>query len=73
MSTLLYSLCSDIRQSIEKEFQSSTSAKSLDKYVEDVLECIAKRDYLTIHRLGDSGSSAADIHVTILHALMKGI
>ena len=69
---ILHSLRDDIRQSIEKEFK-PTDSRSLDERVEVVLQCVAKRDYLTIHRLGDSGSSAADIHITILHALMKGI
>jgi len=66
----MHSLRDDIENSIREEFQSSKS--SCDEYVKDVLQCIANRDYLMIHRLGDSGSSAADIHITILHALMKG-
>jgi len=73
VSMFMHSLRDDIENSIREEFQSSKSIlTSCDEYVKDVLQCIANRDYLTIHRLGDSGSSASDIHITILHALMKG-
>jgi len=68
----LYSLRSDISKSIENVVKGWKSSKSLEDQVDAVVQCITERDYLTVHHLG-GGSSAVDIDVRILHALMKGI
>jgi len=70
-SRVLYSLHSDIRKSIENIAKKWNTSKSLDDQVKVVLECINKRDYLTVYQLGVG--SSVDIDVRILQALMKGI
>ena len=55
-----------------KEFDLDSS-DIVDKSVQAVLQCVAKRDYLSIYQLDAGGGTAVNIDVTILHALMKGM
>lgn len=59
-------LCDDIRKKVEDEMGPES--------VEVVSQCMVKRHYLTICELSSASSAAdADIDVSILNALRKGI
>lgn len=49
----------------------SGNGKSVDESVNFVMDCLDKKDHMTIFQL-DSSDSAREIDEIILHALLKG-
>ena len=57
---------------VPKWYKKERREELLDECVESVNQCLNKREYLTICKLG-AGGSEAEIDVAILTALMKGM
>ena len=67
----LRKLCDD-KDVVPKHYTKEIRDEILDEFVTSVNQCLNKRKYLTVCKLG-AGGSEADIDVAILSALMKGM